>query len=170
MWTWKIYISQTDLALVAWLKSPVWDPLTLRQHFVSCGVYISSGGWICILFVTWPPQNRSVEMSCIFMCESSSQYVTTLKSLATIGILIIGGKSYKYVLPLKNWADWTITRQEKNVLTSKIYILARSAQKFKNHIFHLMTAFYNSALKIETSLENWMPMMLLCMFGIFILR
>ena len=117
------------------------------------------------------PQNHSVEMPCIFMGESSSQHVTTLKSLVTIGILIVRGKmlhqkrgSYKYVLPLKNWVDWTTTRQEKNVTTSKIYILARSAQKLKKHIFPLMTTFYDFALKIEASwvkkdvkpsLETW---------------
>ena len=55
------------------------------------------------------PQNHSVEMSCIFVGDSSSQHATTLKSLATIGILIEEEKmlhqkrgSYEYVLPLKN--------------------------------------------------------------------
>ena len=52
----------------------------------------------------------------------------------------------------------------KNVTTSKMYILGRSAQKLKNHIFALMTTFYDFALKIETSwakmdvkpsLETW---------------
>ena len=54
------------------------------------------------------------------MGESSSQHVTTLKSLVTIVILIVRGKmlhqkngSYKYVPPLKNLVDWTTTRQEK---------------------------------------------------------
>ena len=117
------------------------------------------------------PQNHSLGMPCIFMDESSSQHVTTPKSLVTIGILIVSGKmlhqkrgSYKYVLPLKNWVDRTTTRQEKNVTTSKIYILARSAQKLKKNIFPLMTTSYNFALTIETSwakkdvepsLETW---------------
>ena len=55
------------------------------------------------------PQNHSVEMSCIFTGEGTSQHVTTLKSLVTIDILIVKGKmlhqkrgSHKYVLPLKN--------------------------------------------------------------------
>ena len=39
---------------------------------------------------------------------------------------------YKYALPLKNWVDWITTWQEKNVTTSKIFILRRSAQKLKN--------------------------------------
>ena len=116
-------------------------------------------------------QNQSVDMSCIFMGESSSQHVTNLKSLVTIGILIVRGKmlhqkrgTYKYVLSLKNWVDWTITRREKNTTTSKIYILGRSAQKLKNIFFSLLTIFYDFALKIETSwakkavkpsLETW---------------
>ena len=75
-------------------------------------------------------------------------------------------ESYKYVLPLKNWVDWITTRQEKNVTTSKMYILRRSAQKLKKkqHIFPLMTNCYDFTLKIETSwakkvvkfiLETW---------------
>ena len=45
-----------------------------------------------------------------------------------------------------------------------MYIFGRSAQKLKNHIFALMTTFYNFALKTETSwakmnvkptLETW---------------
>ena len=53
-------------------------------------------------------QDHYVEMSCGFMGESSSPHVTTLKSLVTIGILIVKRKntlsktSYKYVLTLKN--------------------------------------------------------------------
>ena len=46
-------------------------------------------------------------------------------------------KSYKCVLSLKNWVDWITTRQEKNVTTSKMYILRKSAQKFKNIFFPL---------------------------------
>ena len=38
-----------------------------------------------VFYVT--PQNDSIEMSCIFMGESSLQHVTTLKSLVIIGIL-----------------------------------------------------------------------------------
>ena len=64
-------------------------------------------------------------------------------------------ESYKYVLPLKNWVDLTTTRQEKNVTSSNMYILGRSAQKLKNHIFALVTTFYDFALKIET---NWAKM------------
>ena len=86
------------------------------------------------------PQNHSFEMPYIFMGEIISQHVTTLKSLVTIEILIVRGKmlhqkrgSYKYVLPLKNWVDWTTTRLEKNITTSKMYIFRRSAQKLKSH-------------------------------------
>ena len=53
-------------------------------------------------------QDHSVEMSCVFMGDSSLRHVTTLKGLVTIGILIVKRKnassktSYKYVLTLKN--------------------------------------------------------------------
>ena len=53
-------------------------------------------------------QDHHVEMSCVFVGQSSSLHVTTLKSLATIGILIVKREnassetSYKYVLTLKN--------------------------------------------------------------------
>ena len=53
-------------------------------------------------------QDLSVEMSCIYMNESYLLHVTTLKSLVTIGILIVkknnasSKASYKYVLTLKN--------------------------------------------------------------------
>ena len=99
------------------------------------------------------PQNHSVEISCIFMGESTSQHVTTLKSLVTIGILIVRRKmlhkkrgSYKYVLPMKNWVDWTNPRQEKNVTTSKMYVLGISAQKLKT-IFPLWLPSMNLLLK-----------------------
>ena len=66
-------------------------------------------------------------------------------SVVTIDILITRGKmlhqkrgTYNYVLLLKNWVDWTITRREKNVTTSKMYILGRSAQKLKKDIFFLL--------------------------------
>ena len=62
-----------------------------------------------------------------------------------------------------------------------MYILRKSAQKLKNkkiRNFSPMTTFYNFALEIETSrakkyvkasLENWNPVMLLGMLGLFIL-
>ena len=66
-------------------------------------------------------------------------------------------ESYKYVLPLKNWFHWIITRQEKNVTTAKMYILRKSALKL------------NFTLKIKTSWPNmkFEMAMLLCMFGLF---
>ena len=72
--------------------------------------------------------------------------------------------SYKNVLPLKNWVGWNITRQEKNATTSKIYILRRSSQKLKKHIFPIITTIYNFTVKISTTwtknvvksiLETW---------------
>ena len=94
-------------------------------------------------------------MSCVIMGEGSSQHVTTLKSLVTIGILIIKRKnashqkheSYKYGMPLKNWVDWITTRREKNVAnTQKWYILRRSAGIKTNILFTLLITFYNFTL------------------------
>ena len=59
-------------------------------------------------------------------------------------------ESHKHVLPLKNWADWISTRQDKNVATSKRYILRRSAQKLKNIFPSLWLP--SISLKKET---NW---------------
>ena len=44
-----------------------------------------------ICYVT--PQDHSIEVSCVFMGESSSQYVNTLKSVVAIGILMVKGKN-----------------------------------------------------------------------------
>ena len=46
---------------------------------------------------------------------------------------------------MKNWVDGITTRREKNAITSKMYILRRSAQ------VPLMITLYNFALKVETS-------------------
>ena len=112
-------------------------------------------------------------MSCVIMGEGSSQHVTTLKSLVTIGILIIKRKnashqkheSYKYGMPLKNWVDWITTRREKNVANTKMVHFEKKCPEIKKTTyFPLMTTFYNFTLKIETSwtkkvlkpiLETW---------------
>ena len=47
---------------------------------------------ICTLFVRWVHKTSLLRLSCIFICESSSQHVTTLKRLVTIGILILREK------------------------------------------------------------------------------
>ena len=45
----------------------------------------------------------------------------------------------KYVLPLKNWIDWIISRQEKNITTSKLKHLRKGARKLKTILFfHVM--------------------------------
>ena len=152
--------------LVTWSKGRVWEPLILCQHLAYCGADTSSadGDMYFICHVT--QQDHSVEMSCVFLGESSSPHVTTLKSLMPIGILIVKRKNassktyYKYVVTLKNW-HWQ---------TQKWYILKRSAQKFKNiYIFPLMTTFYNFTLKMETSWAKKVLKPILCMFGLFIL-
>ena len=115
------------------------------------------------------PPNKTTPLRC--HAYMSSQHVITLKSLVTISILIVRGKmlhqkrgSYEYVLPLKNWVDWTTIRREKTVTSLKMYILGRSAHKLKNIVFPFMITFYDFVLKIETSwakkdfklsLETW---------------
>ena len=94
--------------LVTSSKGHVWEPLTLCQYLAYCGVDTSSAGGDMYFICHVTQQDHSVEMSYVFMGESSSPHVTTLKSLVTIGILIVARKkassktSYKYVLTLKN--------------------------------------------------------------------
>ena len=125
---------------------------------------------ICTLFVTWPHKTTLIDVMYIYGWE-----LIFIKSL----MLHQKHESYKYVLPLKNWVDWITTRQVKNVTTSKMYILRRSAQKLKKHIFSLF-----SSLPYITLLLRWKPVelkrslspfweletsvMVLCMFGLFI--
>ena len=79
--------------LVTGSKAHVWEPLLLSQHFAYCGIETSSAGGDMYFICTVTQQDHSVEMSCGFMGESSSQHVTTLKSLVTIGILIVKRKN-----------------------------------------------------------------------------
>ena len=96
-----------DLMLFTCAKGHVWKPLTYH-HCASCGVDTSSAGGDMYFICYMTEQDHSVEMSCVFMGESSLPHITTLKSLVTIGIVIVkrknasSKKSYKYVLTLKN--------------------------------------------------------------------
>ena len=62
-------------------------------------------------------------------------------------------KSYKFVLPLKNWVDWITTRQEEKCHNLKnVYFEKKCLKIFlKKHIFPLMTIFYGFTRKTETS-------------------
>ena len=138
--------------------------------------------WCRYIFSRWryyfichvTQQDLSVEMPCVFMGESSTLHVTTLKSLVTIGILIVvrisasSKTSYKYVLTLKNWVDGITTRREKHVTNTKMVDIEKKCPEIKNkhHIFLLMTTFHNFTLKMETSwdknvlkpiLKTWNP-------------
>ena len=71
---------------------------------------------------------------------------------------------YKYVLPLKNWADWITTRREKMPQCQKSKFWKKFVQNLKNIIVSLLTTFYNFDLKIESGwakkvvkpiLETW---------------
>ena len=79
--------------LVTWSKGHIWEPLLLSQHLAYCGVDASSAGGDMYFICHVTQQDNSVEMPCVFMSESSSPHVTTLKSLVTIGILIVKRKN-----------------------------------------------------------------------------
>ena len=93
--------------------------VSLCQHLAYCGIDTSSACKDMYIICHLTQQDHSVEMSCVFMGQSSSSHVTTLKSLVTITILIVRKKnastktSYKYVLTLKNWVDWITAKREK---------------------------------------------------------
>ena len=72
-----------------WDQIHVWEPFTLSQQLAYFGVHTSSAGGDMYFNCHVTPQDHSIEVSCMFMSESSSQYITTLKSLVTIGILIV---------------------------------------------------------------------------------
>ena len=86
----------------------------------------SAGGDI-YLMCPLTQQDHSVEMSCVFMGESSSPHVTTLKSFVIMGILIVKRKNassktfYNYVLTLKHLVDWVTTRREKKYYNHIMY-------------------------------------------------
>ena len=140
--------------LVTWLKSHVWEPLTLCQHYPFCSVNTCSAGGDMYFICHLTQQDHSAEMSWLFMSESSSPQVTTLKNLVTIGILIVMRKnassktSYKYVLTLKNWVDCISTWWEKNGANTKMVHFEKKCPEIKKiYIFPLMTTFYNLKLK-----------------------
>ena len=84
----------------------MFGPLTLCQHLAYCGVHTSYAGEDMYFICHVTQQDNSAEMSRVFIGESPSPHITTLKSLVTIGILIVKRKdasktSYKYILTLK---------------------------------------------------------------------
>ena len=128
--------------LVTWSKGHVWEPLTLCQNLAYCGVDTSSAGRDMCFICHVTQQDHSIEISRVFMGESSLPHDTTLKSLVIIGILIVKTKnappktSYKYLLTLKNWVDWITTRQEKNVTNTKMVHFEKKCPEIKkNNIF-----------------------------------
>ena len=127
--------------LITWSKCHVWEPLILCQYLAYCGADTSFAGGDMYFICHVTQQDHSVEMSCIFMGESSSSHVTTLNRLVTIGILIVKRKnassktSYKYVVTLKNWVDWITTRREKNVTNTKMVHFEKKCPEIKKYIF-----------------------------------
>ena len=140
--------------LVTWSKGHVWEPLTLCKHLAYFGVDTSSACRIIYFICHVIQQDHFLKMSCVFMGDSSSSHVTTLKSVVSIGILIVKRKnassitSYKYVLAPKNWVDWTTTGREKKMSQTKmVYFEKKCPEMFlKKHIFPFMTSFYNFTL------------------------
>ena len=127
--------------MVTWSKGHVWEPLALCQHLAYCGVDTSSAGGDMYFIYHVTQQDCSFEIPYVFMAESSSLRITTLKSLMTIGILIVKMKnsssktSYKYVLTLKNWVDWITTRREKNVGNTKTVHFEKKCPEIKIYLY-----------------------------------
>ena len=120
-------------------------------------------------------------MSCIILGDSSFRHVTTLNILVTIGILIVSGKilhqkcgSYKYVLPLKV----ELTGQplgKKNILQPQKYILweeVHFGEPFSLPSLTLLLKWKPVELKstLSTVWKLETLIMLLCIFGVFILK
>ena len=140
------------------IKGSCWEPLTLCQHLAYRSVDKSSasGDMYFVCHVT--QQDHSVEMLCVFMSESSPPQVTTLKSLVTLGILIVKRKNAssrtfdKYILTLQNWVDWITTRQEKNVTNTKMVHFEKNCPEIKN-----IYIFFPLWLPSITLLLKWKP-------------
>ena len=100
--------------------------------------------WRYVLFFChMTSKYHSIDVLCKFMGGSSLPYVTTLTSLVTITILIVKEETcfirnmnlINMYSHWKNWIYWINTRHEKNVTTSKMYILKKSAKKVKRYCF-----------------------------------
>ena len=89
-----------------------------------------------------------------------SLYVTTLKSLVTIGILIVKNKNASSKIrillnlpPLRNLVDWISTSEKTNVTTSKNADFEKKGPKIKKRIiFSLHDYLLYFGLKTGTSL------------------
>ena len=100
----EIFQTVTWTMLITWSKGHVWEPLTISQHLVYCGVDTSSASGDMYFICHVNHKSHAGELSCVFVGESSSQHVTTLKTLVTIGILIVKRKnvsSKKWTLSIR---------------------------------------------------------------------
>ena len=132
---------------------------------------------IRILFVTWTPQDHSVVLPCIFMGESSSQHVTILKNLVTIGILIRNRKMLhqkheynKDLLPLKNWVNWITTRQEKWHSLKNVHFEKKCPKIIKTYFSIWLPSIRLLLKQRPVEPKRSLSPMLLCMFNLFILK
>ena len=61
-------------------------------------------------------------------------------------------ESHKFVMPLKNWVDWTSTRREEKCHNLNNVHFKKNYPKVKNHIILSLDGnFYNFVLNIDTS-------------------
>ena len=116
-------------------------------------------------------QDYSIEISCIYMGESSLQHLTTMKSLVIRDILIVKKKNASsktrilYICTATEESSRLDNHQARKKFNNlKNVQLEKKCSKIKKHIFPLMTSFYNFTLKIETGwakkfikfiLETW---------------
>ena len=142
--------------LVTWSKDHVWEPLTLCQHFAYCCVGTSSIGGDMYFICHVTQQDLSVEMTCVFMGDSSSPYIATLKSLVTIGILIVMRKnassktSYNYV---RHWKIELIGQSpgEKKMSQTQVIYFEKKCPEIKKK------SFFRLWLPSITLLLKWKP-------------
>ena len=126
--------------LVTWSKGHVWEPLTLCQQIAYCGADTYSAGGDMSFICHVIQQDHSVEMLCLFMRESSSPHDNTLKSLVTIGILMVKRKNASsktsYIQSdTENWVDWINTRRGKNVTNTKMVHFEKKCPEIKKNIY-----------------------------------
>ena len=108
----KIFQQSRDPMMVTRSKGHVCESLALCQHLASWGLDTYSAGGDMFFICHVKQQDRSVQISCVSMGESSYRMSPHWKDASS-------KTSYKYVITLKNW---------HNCITAR-YILRRSAQK-----------------------------------------
>ena len=85
-------------------------------------------------FVTWSHKITPLKYHVHLWVRAHCIISSLLKSLVIIGILrkTASSKSWNLLISI-NWLDWITNKQEKNVTTSKMYIVRKNPWKLKRH-------------------------------------